>query len=242
MTPPADIAANLAEVRERIAEATRRANRQPGEVTLVAVTKGHPAYAIRTLLDLGVEHIGESYVDEATAKQDALVDAQLTWHMIGHVQSRKAAAVAGRFQLVHSLDSLKLAQRLDRFAVEAGRKLPVLLECNVGGESSKQGWAVSDKKGVDAFVQDVQVIASMQNLEVRGLMSMAPIVEQADAARPYFARTRKLAADLADRFPQARWSELSMGMSDDYEAAILEGATLVRIGTAILGARPAVEE
>ncbi|UYN89306.1 MAG: YggS family pyridoxal phosphate-dependent enzyme [Anaerolineales bacterium] len=230
------LAHNLAEVRQKMDAAASQADRDVSDVHMVAVTKGHPAEAIQTLLDLGVTDIGESYLTEAREKQDALAAAsKLDWHMIGHVQSRKAREVAQHFSIVHSLDSLKLAERLHRFAQEAGHVLPVLLECNVSGEITKQGWDCH--QDASEFFADAQVIAGLPGLEVRGLMSMAPITARLAEARPYFERTRQLRDTLAERLNMAL-PDLSMGMSNDYEAAILEGATMVRIGEGLMGPRP----
>lgn len=229
------IAVNLAGLQERIAAAAQQAGRSADSVRLVAVTKGHPAEAIRRLLELGVTDIGESYLNEMLSKQQTLAgQGSVKWHMVGHVQSRKARDVAQNFSIVHSLDSTKLAERLDRFAGETGRKLPVLLECNVSAEASKHGWDV--RQDADAFLADAEAIAGLQSLELRGLMNMAPIVRTPGEARPYFERTRRLRDELAGRLG-VELNELSMGMSDDFEAAILEGATLLRIGTALLGPR-----
>lgn len=229
------LAANLASIQGRIAASVQRAGRvdQPN---LIAVTKGQPAQLISWLAELGIADIGESYMDEALAKK-ASVSANVTWHMIGHVQSRKAKDAA-TFDIVHSVDSLKLAERLNRFAAEAGKQLPILLECNIGAEANKHGWAVSDKNGVDAFFRAADQIVKFDNLQPLGLMSMAPVVASLEEARPYFANTRELRDELRVRFPHLQWSELSMGMSDDFEAAVLEGATMLRIGTALVGARP----
>jgi pyridoxal phosphate enzyme (YggS family) len=229
------LAANLAAIQGRIAAAAQRAGRvdQP---KLIAVTKGQPAQLISWLAELRVADIGESYMDEALPKK-ASISAHLTWHMIGHVQSRKAKDAA-TFDMVHSVDSLKLAERLNRFAAEAGKQLPVLLECNIGAEANKHGWAVSDKNGVDAFFREAEQIVKLDSLQPLGLMGMAPIVASPDKARPYFAKMRDLRDELRLRFPHLRWNELSMGMSDDFEAAVLEGATMLRIGTALVGARP----
>ncbi|MBX3046538.1 MAG: YggS family pyridoxal phosphate-dependent enzyme [Anaerolineales bacterium] len=235
MSYPQRLAHNLAEVRQKMEAAAHQAGRAPGDVRLVAVTKGHPAEAIQALLELGVTDIGESYMTEARQKQDALAGAKLQWHMIGHVQSRKAREVAQHFSIVHSLDSLKLAERLHRFAQEAGRCLPVLLECNVSGEITKQGWDCNEDPG--EFLADAQVIAGLPGLELRGLMSMAPITARLAEARPYFERTRQLRDTLTERLGMSL-PELSMGMSNDYEAAILEGATMVRIGEGLMGPRP----
>ena len=159
------------------------------------------------------------------------------WHMIGHVQSRKARLVANHFALLHSLDSLKLARRLDRFAAEASRTLPVLLEFNVGGEESKSGWNASDEAHWEGFLPDITELVKLQNMRIKGLMTMPPLGTDPEDSRLFFQRLRRLRDHLAARFPQADWHELSMGTSADFEVAVEEGATLVRVGTAIVGAR-----
>ena len=230
---------NLGAVQARIAAATEKAGRDLAEVSLVVVTKGHLAETIQVLFDLGIRAIGESYAEEGRAKQLALSGyCGLKWHMIGHVQSRKADLIAQHFDMLHSADSLKLTRRLNRFAGEAGRVLPILLECNVSGEASKYGWPAADPALWPALFGEVEQGLALSNLKLQGLMTIAPIVKRPEQARPYFERARRLRDELANRFPQAELSQLSMGMSDDFEPAILEGATLVRIGTAILGPRP----
>jgi PLP dependent protein len=160
------------------------------------------------------------------------------WHMIGHIQSRKARAVCEYFNYVHSLDSLKLAGRLDRFAGELDISLPVLLECNVSGEDTKYGFSVWRESDLPAFFTVVSEIISLPHLEVHGLMTMAPFFEDPENARPYFKQLKSLQNRLSQQFPGTDWRELSMGMSGDFQVAIEEGATLVRIGTAIMGSRP----
>jgi pyridoxal phosphate enzyme (YggS family) len=231
---------NLQAVQSRIAAAARAAGRDLNDVRLVVVTKGHPAQAIQNLHDLGVRDIGESYAQEGYAKRLALSAlAGLKWHMIGHVQSRKADQVAATFDKLHSLDSVKLSRRLDRFVGEASGSLPVLLECNVSGEASKYGFPASTEKDRAALYTEVEQIVELPRLRIQGLMTIAPFAKSADEAKPHFARLRELREQLKLRFDQTDWTQLSMGMSDDYEAAIAEGATLLRIGTAILGSRPA---
>jgi pyridoxal phosphate enzyme (YggS family) len=159
--------------------------------------------------------------------------------MIGHIQSRKARLVSENFDWIHSLDSLKLARRLDQFAAEASRRIPVLLECNVSGEGSKSGWEAWREEDWPKLLPELEAVAAYEHLEVHGLMTMAPYLADPEKARPYFNRLRRLQAFLTAQLPQANWHELSMGMSDDFEIAIQEGATIVRIGTAILGPRPA---
>jgi hypothetical protein len=158
--------------------------------------------------------------------------------MIGHVQSRKAALVAEHFSYLHSLDSLKLAQRFDRLVGEADRKLPVLLEMNVSGEESKFGFTAWDERLWPDLAISITPIIELSGIEVRGLMTMAPFFDQPEPVRPYFRQLRKLQSFLRNRFPTACWDELSMGMSGDFEVAIQEGATWLRIGTSIMGPRP----
>jgi len=231
-----DLRKNLLAVQTRIAVAARRAGRDPGEVTLVAVTKTQPVDVIRAAYDLGLRHFGENRVGEAEAKAGHLPD-DITWHMIGHIQSRKAPRVLPLFQIVHSVDSLKLARRLDRFAVDRGEPLPILLECNVSGEVSKYGFEASqwDRHEVQrqTLLDAVQEMLALPHVQVQGLMTMAPIVAEAEQARPVFTRLRALRDELAAAFPGANWRHLSMGMTDDFEVAIEEGATLVRVGRAI---------
>jgi PLP dependent protein len=160
--------------------------------------------------------------------------------MIGHVQSRKAAWVAERFDWLHSLDSLKLARRISRFAGQAGRRLPVLMECNVSGEESKFGWPAWREGSWAELLDPFGEVLELPGLEIRGLMTMAPFLPDPEQARPYFKRLKKLQGYLAAKLPQADWSELSMGMSADFDVAVEEGATWVRVGTAITGSR--VEE
>ena len=231
-----DLAANLRAVQERIAAAASRAGRDPGAITLVAVTKTQPVAVVRAAYDLGLRHLGENRVEEAEVTAAAL-PADVTWHMIGHIQSRKAKRVVPLFQVVHSLDSVKLARALDRLSAGQAAPLPVLLECNVSGETSKYGfradrWTEEDEQRRSLFAA-VEEIVGLPSLRLEGLMTMAPIVADPEQARPLFARLRRLRDELAAAFPQAGWPHLSMGMTDDFEVAIEEGATLVRIGRAI---------
>jgi len=235
------IRVNYQQTLAKIAEAARRAGRDPVEVKLVVVTKGHPLAVVQDAIAAGARCFGENYADEGAAKIAALKrKGKLEWHMIGHVQSRKARLVCENFDYLHSLDSLKLAERLNRFAADLGRKLPVLLECNMSGEASKFGWAAWDERSWDALEAEFARTLELPNLHVRGLMTMAPFFFESEPARPYFRSLRRLRDQLARRLPAGSWDELSMGMSGDYEVAIQEGATLVRIGTAILGARQIV--
>jgi pyridoxal phosphate enzyme (YggS family) len=239
-----DIQTRVRHVQDEIAAACARAGRQPDAVTLVAVSKTHPAEAVVQAIEVGLRHFGENRAEEAVGKMSAvaaLTDTPVAWHMIGHVQTRKARYVTSGFTLLHSLDGFHLAERLNRLLVEQGATLDVLLEVNVSGEESKQGWDVPNWQDNPAqrqvLWQDVAQLLTLPALNVRGLMTMAPIVEQAEAARPVFSALRTLRDALANDFPGPAWAELSMGMTDDFPVAVEEGATLVRVGRAIFGAR-----
>ncbi len=226
-------------VLDRIAAAAHRAGREPSSVRLVVVTKSQPLETVQAAIEAGARILGENYPEEGVRKIQSIGNqSAVEWHMIGHVQSRKAGMVIGHFDLMHSLDSLKLAERLDRFAAEAGHPLPVLLEFNVGGEESKSGWMASDEGRWEELLPSVSSVLNLRNLRVRGLMVMPPIGDEAEVSRPYFQRTRRLQSFLSERVPEGQWGELSMGTSADYEVAVQEGATLVRVGTAIVGPRP----
>ncbi|MCI0552721.1 MAG: YggS family pyridoxal phosphate-dependent enzyme [Anaerolineae bacterium] len=235
----------IASIRERyeytldqIAEAAQKSNRNPQDIRLVVVTKSQPVDVVQAAIEAGVRILGENYPEEGVTKINSLRgQSGVEWHMIGHVQSRKARLVVDHFALLHSLDSLKLAQRLDRFAAESNRILPVLLEFNVGGEESKSGWDASDEARWDALLPDVASILDLPGIRVTGLMTMPPLGTDPEESRRFFLRLRLLRDHLAAQFPKADWRELSMGTSADYEVAVEEGATLVRVGTAIVGAR-----
>lgn len=235
-----DIFDRVAAVQMRIATAARRAGRDPAEITLVAVSKTHTAEEVAAAYAAGLRIFGENRVEEAAPKAQAvaaLLGGQgaarggLQWHMIGHVQSRKAEDVLPWADRVQAVDSLKLAGRLSRACQAAGRELPILLEINVSGEASKYGFRS------DELPAAVEAIAALPGLRLDGLMTMAPIVADPEDARPVFAGLYRLREDLTRRFPSITWRHLSMGMTDDFEVAIAEGATLVRIGRAIFGER-----
>jgi pyridoxal phosphate enzyme (YggS family) len=240
-----DIARNLALVQERITEAALRSGRDPADVTLVAVTKTHPVEAVVAAYQAGVRHFGENRAEEGASKKVAaqaiLAGPPPVWHMVGHVQGRKANIVATHFDWVHSVDRLRIARRLSGFAQDAGRVIPVLLECNVSGEATKYGFDLLDWEEETArtasFFAAVEEILALPGLSVQGLMTMAPFVADPEAVRPVFASLRALMDALRESFPAHDWHHLSMGMTDDFEVAIEEGASLVRIGRAIFGAR-----
>lgn len=236
MIDEAALKANLDHVLRRMAEAARRAHRTAGSVRLIAVTKGQPAEVVRMAHAAGVRDVGENRVEEALAKQAALADlADLRWHLIGHLQSRKASAVPGAFMMVHSIDRPKIAGALDRRAAERGLRVPALLECNVSGEATKDGWDARPGADRAALVEALRAAAGLPNLEVSGLMTMAPWTRDQSELRSVFRRLRELRDECAAG--SDRWPELSMGMTDDFELAIEEGATMVRIGRALFGER-----
>ncbi len=239
----------VATIRERylrvldtIAASARKGDRAPESVRLVVVTKTQPLEIIKAAIEAGAQLLGENYAEEAAEKIAALApQSGVEWHMIGHVQSRKAQLVVQHFDLIHSLDSLRLAERLNRSAAEIGRSLPVLLEFNISGEKSKHGWSAADESRWADLLADVNAIAALTNIKIRGLMSMPPLSTDPEEARRYFQRLRCLRDFLAEQVVQAEWDELSMGTSADFPVAVEEGATLVRVGQAILGPRPNTE-
>lgn len=233
---PEELAARLGRVRERLGQACAACGRRPEDVLLVAVSKFHPAADVAAVAGAGQVDFGENYVQEALEKRAELARepfaGRIRWHMIGHVQSRKAAQVAGAFALIHTLDSVKLADALERRLAESGTLQPVLMEINIGEEPQKAGVMIGD-----AAALAEHVLARCPHLKLRGLMCLPPVFDAGDAARPYFARLRRLGEDLRSRLGIGL-PELSMGMSGDFPAAVAEGATIVRIGTDIFGPRP----
>lgn len=224
---------------ETIASAARKSGRTPEAVRLVVVTKAQPLEVVQAAVQAGAHWLGENYAEEAADKIAAMgSQSAVEWHMIGHVQSRKARLVARDFELVHSLDSLKLARRLDAAAGALGRTLSVLLEFNLGGEESKHGWPAQQDANWMAVLPEVEETASLAHLEVRGLMTMPPLSTDPEASRPYFAKLRRLQEFLSQKISGVEWAELSMGTSADYPVAVEEGATLVRVGQAVVGPRP----
>jgi PLP dependent protein len=217
------IQVNLDAVRRRIVLACERSHRKPADVKLVGVTKGLPSSAIKAAFDYGLRDFGESRTQEAELKIQDLIEfrPQITWHMIGHLQSNKARLAAGLFDIIHSIDSVKLAQLLNKQLVKV---LPVLLQVNISGETTKNGFEVAEMESV------LDQMKRLPNLKVAGLTTIAPVADDPEEVRPIFRELRLL----RDEFGL---EHLSMGMSDDFEVAIEEGATLVRIGTSIFGRR-----
>ena len=229
------IADNLARVRQRMAEAAHRVGRRPEEIALMAVTKTFQPEAIREAYAAGQRLFGENRVHEFAEKASAVQDLPaIEFHLIGHLQSNKAAKAAQIFAGIDSVDSLHLAEKLNAAAEKAGKRLPVLVEINIGGEAAKSGLP-PDSPELDALLAAAPRLA---NLEFRGLMSIPPFTESPQDARPYFRRLRELRDQIAARkLPATRMDTLSMGMSHDFEIAIEEGSTCVRVGTAIFGSR-----
>ncbi len=227
-----DITGNLAVVRARIAAAAHRAGRDAGEVTLVAVSKTVPAGIVRQAYAVGQRHFGENRVQEAEGKLTELADlADVHWHLIGHLQTNKVKPALGLFHFIESVDSLHLARSLSRHAVAQERVAHVLLEVNVVGEASKYGFSLPE------VPKAAEEIVGLPNLKVEGLMTVAPMVTDPEEVRPVFRRLRGLRDELQKRMPASRWEHLSMGMTDDFEVAVEEGSTIVRVGRAIFGAR-----
>lgn len=232
------ISENYQKVQERMKVSANSAGRDAQDIKLVVVTKGQSIESVQNAICAGIHVFGENYVQEAINKIESFADEkELEWHMIGHIQSRKARNVCEHFNWVESLDSLKLARRLDRYSGEEDRVLPILLEFNVSGEESKFGWPAWNETLWNELLLDIEQILELPNLAVSGLMTMPPLTTNPKNVRPYFQRLRKLQAFLRKEFSQISWDELSMGMSGDFEIAIQEGATIVRVGTAIMGPR-----
>jgi len=231
------IASTLSErleaVRQKIEASARRSGRSPEEITLLAVTKTHPAEVVREAIAAGMTDLGENKIQEADAKIITVGRNSARWHMIGHLQSNKARRAVALFDVIHSLDSASLAQKLDRICAEDGRsELPLMIQVDLGHEATKSGVEETELPSVAGVVRDCE------HLRLAGLMTVPPFFEEAEQARPFFHKLRQLRDELAAQgaFGDGR-GELSMGMTNDYEIAIEEGATIVRIGTAIFGER-----
>jgi uncharacterized pyridoxal phosphate-containing UPF0001 family protein len=261
-TERSEIAENLARIRERVARAAGRAGRRVEDVTIVAVSKTFPFEAIRAGYEAGLRHFGENRVQECESKRERVADLEATWHLIGHLQSNKARRAAGLFDRVDSVDSLGLAQRLDAAVAEgggaedaaiisleksrrdagatksgaaSGKRLRVLIEVRLGDETTKSGVA---EAGLAALSESV---AGLANLELLGLMTIPPFLDDPERVRPYFSKLREIREDLVRRVGRPL-PVLSMGMSHDFEIAVEEGATEIRVGSALFGARKANQQ
>jgi hypothetical protein len=228
-SPMEEIAANLARIATRIAEAAQKCGRSPDEIELVAVSKTHAAEKVQAAVEAGQLLFGESRVQEARAKIP-LLPSRLRWHFIGHLQKNKIRHALPLFELFHGIDSLALAQDMDRIAEEEGMRPRILLEVNLAGEASKHGFSPEPLR------RDLETTLSLGRLTIEGLMTIPPLSPEAEASRRYFVALRELRDQLEREF-NVRLPQLSMGMSGDFAIAIEEGATLVRVGTAIFGER-----
>ena len=224
------MAANLETLRRRIRCACERAGRAPDEITLLAVTKGQPPEVVKAAADLGLSFFGENKIQEARAKIP-LCPGRLHWHFIGHLQSNKCRDAVELFEMIQSVDNLSLAREIAKRAEQSAKTMPVMLEVNVAGEASKFGYPPGQ------LLAELKAISALSRLEIQGLMTVPPWSPEAEKVRPYFRRLRELRAE-CEQILGVPLRHLSMGMSGDFEVAIEEGATMVRIGTALFGPRP----
>ncbi|HKG23956.1 MAG TPA: YggS family pyridoxal phosphate-dependent enzyme [Blastocatellia bacterium] len=231
-----EIRERLARVQERIARAAERAGRSAEEITLITVSKTFDADTVRKAVDAGVRDLGENKVQEASGKALKVRAENLRWHMIGHLQGNKARAAVAIFDVIHSVDSRQLVERIDRLAGDEGRNPSVLIQVDLGLEATKSGASEAELPAI------VEALDGAKNVEFRGLMTLPPFFDDPERARSYFRRLRELLEELnRSRSQERALKELSMGMSHDFEVAIEEGSTMVRVGTAIFGARNAVK-
>lgn len=227
------IAQNVARVQARVAQAAQRVGRDPASVRLVAASKSVEAARVRAAVAAGITILGENYLQEARQKIGQLGHDTVEWHLIGSLQRNKVRYIFDLFSMMHSLDSLPLAEEINRRAERLGRRMPVLLEVNIGDEASKSGFTPQE------LLTDVHKLATMSHLQVRGLMTVPPPTSTPEEARPFYRQLRQLRERLQEQgIDGMEFSELSMGMTADFEIAIEEGATFVRVGTAIFGPRP----
>ncbi|WP_297057824.1 YggS family pyridoxal phosphate-dependent enzyme [Thermosulfurimonas sp.] len=226
------VARRLALIRERVAEAALRKGRRPEEIKILGASKAQPPEKIREAVEAGLEILGENYVQEAERKKALLSDLPVSWHLIGYLQKNKARKALQLFDLIQTVDRPEIAQRLSRLAQEMGRTLPVFIEVNVGGEETKAG--ILPEKVPDL----VRLIKDLPALDLQGLMTIPPYSPDPEDSRKFFRKLRELKEQVEDFYELKHPLELSMGMSHDYEVAVEEGATLVRIGTALFGPRP----
>ncbi|MBP8856955.1 MAG: YggS family pyridoxal phosphate-dependent enzyme [Anaerolineaceae bacterium] len=232
-----EIRDNWQAVQEKIAAAAKRSKRNIRDITVVAVSKLQPVAKIEAAIQCGITDFGENYPEQAVEKIHHFAgNKQIRWHMIGHLQSRKASIVASEFSMFHSLDRLSIAARLANQLEAVNRILPVLLEVNISGEISKAGWDLRTMS-FEHWIDEVNQITKLPSLRIQGLMTMPPFDTQPEQSRIYFHQLSELRNRLIKVFPGLELKHLSMGTSQDYEVAVEEGATLVRIGTAILGHR-----
>ena len=235
----ARIKENLEAVQLKINAAAIKAGRDPKSIKLVAVTKLLPLEVVRSAYSAGMHCFGENYPEQAIEKILAMKEhPDIEWHMIGHIQSRKTELVCRYFNKVHSVDRLKIARYLNRYCGELGKDMPILIEVNLSGEESKSGFPAWHEDQWTELSIALGEIVKLPNIKVQGLMTMPPLFDDPEQSRPIYRKLQRLQCFLKDRFPDACWNELSIGTSFDYEIAVEEGATLVRIGTELFGPRP----
>lgn len=233
-----EIKKNLSAVKMRIARASENVGRDPSKIKIVAVSKLMPPDVIVAGVKAGIRCFGENYPERAAEKIKLLdIDENLEWHMIGHIQSRKAETVCEYFDMVHSIDRMKIARYLDRYAKEHEQAIPVLLEVNLSGEKSKYGWNASEEGNWRNLIPEFEEVLSLRNLQVKGLMTMPPLYDNPEQTRPIYKKLGRLQKFLRNQLSESAWDELSIGTSFDYLVAVEEGATMVRIGTEIFGPR-----
>jgi PLP dependent protein len=233
------IKANLDQVEACIARAVAKAGRERLDIIIVAVTKLLPLKMVEAGIAAGLRSFGENYPEQAVEKIAAFKEnTDVTWHMIGHIQSRKASLVCENFDWVHAVDRIRIARYLDRYSREAERIMPALIEVNLSGEESKFGWKAWDEDSWPELIPQFAEISQLRNIQIHGLMSMPPYFDDPELTRPYYQRLRRLQTFLREQLPDMIWDQLSIGTSFDFEVAIEEGATMVRLGTTIFGSRP----
>ncbi len=229
---------NYEDVYTKISEAARRSNRNSEEIKVIVVTKKQPLEKIQTAIKIGIKVFGENYPEEAEIKIRGIANnSDLEWHMIGHLQSRKIPIVCNYFSYLHSLDSLQHAIKLDQYLNTIGKNLLCLLELNLANEQAKSGWKVGNPEEFEKIIPDINNICKLQRIKILGLMAMPPLVEDPKKTRSYVVKLREIRDQITDIFPGMRLNQLSIGTSSDYQIAIEEGSTMVRIGEAILGTR-----
>jgi len=232
-----EISAKIKKVLRRIEQAALSVGRDPSRIDLIAVTKQKEPVVIKELVEKGINKIGESYLKEALFKQQLLAKLDIEWHMIGMIQRGKEQKIVKHFEQIHSVDRLELAVEINKEASQLDKIIPIYLECNVSGESTKHGWETYKDDLWDQITPDIAEICDLESLRVQGLMTMAPYSKNPEDSRPYFVRLHKLLDFLNNKFPNSGFTGLSMGMSGDFEPAVQEGATILRIGSALVGQR-----
>lgn len=232
------ISKNYYNLMERVRSACNKSSRSVEQVKIIAVSKYQPIEKVLAAVELGIRYFGENYPEEAQPKIITIAKkTNVEWHMIGHLQSRKASIVCQHFSYMQSLDSIHIAEKMNNILKENGRKLPVLLEVNLAGESTKSGWFADREDHWELLIPEFQKILEYHNLIISGLMCIPPMGADKEQSRPYFKKIRKLQWYLKQEIPDIQWNELSMGTSFDFEVAIEEQATMIRLGEVLFGAR-----